>query len=79
MIVCVCVCVCVHVTEKSVSSYLSNDALHTGQWQALVVGLDDPLEQMVAQDFKHHADVFHSESSQAQMNMTNGFRTTLHP
>lgn len=39
------------------SGHLSDDALHTGQWQALVVGLDDPLEQVVTQHLKNHTHV----------------------
>lgn len=39
------------------SSYLPYDALDAGQWQALVVGLDDPLQQVVAQHLEHHTHV----------------------
>ena len=37
---------------------MSNDALHTTYWEALVVGLYDPLEEMVAKHFKDHADIW---------------------
>lgn len=37
--------------------HLSNNALDTWQRQALVVGLNNPLQQMVAEDFKHHTHI----------------------
>lgn len=38
--------------------HLPNDALHTPDGKALVVGLDDPLEEMVAKDLEDHADIW---------------------
>jgi len=40
--------------------HLSNNALDTRQRQALVVGLNNPLQQMVAEDFKHHTHIWQS-------------------
>jgi hypothetical protein len=37
--------------------YLSYDGLDAGQRQALVVGLDDPLEQVVSEHLEHHAHI----------------------
>lgn len=39
-------------------SHLSNDTLHTTYWEALIVGFDDPLEEMVAKHFEDHADIW---------------------
>lgn len=38
--------------------HLSNDTLHAAYGEALVVGLDDPFEEMVAKHFKDHADIW---------------------
>lgn len=43
--------------RNKVLFYLSNDALDTGQRKALVVRLDDPLQQMMTQNLKHHTDI----------------------
>jgi hypothetical protein len=39
-------------------SHLSNDTLHTTYWEALIVGFDDPFEEMVTKYFKDHADIW---------------------
>jgi hypothetical protein len=37
--------------------YLAYDALDAGQRKALVVRLDDPLQQVMTQNLKHHTDI----------------------
>lgn len=39
-------------------SDLPYDAFHTGLRQSLIVRLDDPLEQVISQHFKHHTHIF---------------------
>lgn len=41
---------------------LSYDAFHTGLRQALIVRLDDPLEQVISQHFKHHTHILQMKS-----------------
>ena len=53
--VCVCVCACVH-------PYLSDYALDTRQRQTLVVGFNNPLQQVVTEHLKHHTHIWVGES-----------------
>lgn len=45
-----------------VRPYLPDDALDTWQWQTLIVGFNNPLEQVVTQHLKHHAHIWDGES-----------------
>lgn len=38
--------------------HLPDDAFDAGQWQPLVVGADDPTQQLVAQHLQHHHHVW---------------------
>lgn len=37
--------------------YLSYDAFNTGQGEALIVRLDDPLQQVITQHLENHAHI----------------------
>lgn len=52
---CVCVCACV-------CPYLSDYALDTRQRQTLVVGFNNPLQQMVTKHLKDHTHIWVGES-----------------
>lgn len=41
--------------------YLSDNALDTWQWQTLVVGFNNPLQQVVTEHLKHHTHIWDGE------------------
>lgn len=43
---------------------LPYDAFHTGLRQSLIVRLDDPLEQVISQNFKHHTHISEMKSQE---------------
>lgn len=44
--------------------YLSDNALDTWQWQTLVVGFNNPLQQVVTEHLKHHTHIWREVKGQ---------------
>lgn len=53
---------CFYYIKTEALNDLPYDAFHTGLRQSLIVRLDDPLEQVISQHFKHHTHILEMKS-----------------